>query len=244
MTQRTLIRTSLLLASSGLVLAACSSTPQPNAALNQAKAAYSAASSDPTVQQSASHDLEDAQDYLQRAQTAWSNNEDKADVDHYAYMAQRYSEVAQERGKVRQAAMQATAASRTITLGDMLFATGKADLNPQGTQAVGELATFLKNYPGRSVVVVGYTDSTGSAKLNAALSEARANAVKTALVQDGIAADRIETRGAGPANPVASNSTAAGRQQNRRVEAAISGGAATAGVGSTAPTATESNAPR
>ncbi|MGO8920165.1 MAG: OmpA family protein [Stellaceae bacterium] len=235
MKHRTLLRTSFVLASGGLALAACSSAPQPNAALSQAQAAYATASNDPMVQRSAPHDLADAQDFLQTAQTAWSNNEDKAVVDHEAYMAQRYSQIAQERAKVRAGAMQATAAARIITLSDMLFATGKADLNPQGMQAVGELATFLKNYPNRTVAIAGYTDSTGSDKLNAALSAKRAAVVQAALVQQGIAPSRVEARGLGPSNPVASNSTAAGRQQNRRVEVAISEGGATAGMGSTVP---------
>jgi outer membrane protein OmpA-like peptidoglycan-associated protein len=224
MKHRDFVRTGIVLASGGLVLAACSSTPQPNAALNQAKATYARASSDPMVQTSAPEKLADAQDSLQIAQQAWNDNEDKATVDHNAYLAQRYAETAIEAAKFRTAAAQASNAARIITLPGVLFQTGKADLNAQGVQAANDLANFLKVRADRTVVVSGYTDSTGPARVNAALSEARAEVVKTALVNQGIDASRIQTKGLGPSNPVASNATSDGRQKNRRVEVAISEG--------------------
>lgn len=216
-----LIGTGLLVASGGFALVACSEEPQPNAALSQAEAAYAAASNDPVAQKSAHQYLEDANDYLTTAKNDWSNGGDKVEVDHNAYMAQRYSEIAQTRGKVRTAALETTATARELTLGNALFATGKADLNANGMRAVADLATYLKHYPNASAQLNGYTDSTGSANINAVLSAARAASVKTALVNQGINASRLIAQGHGPANPVASNSTAAGRQQNRRVEVAI-----------------------
>jgi len=224
MNHRDFVRTGIVLASGGLVLAACSSTPQPNAALNQAKATYASASNDPMVQTSAPEKLADAQDSLQVAQQAWNDNEDKAKVDHNAYLAQRYSETAIEAAKFRTAAAQAANAARIITLPGVLFQTGKADLNAQGVQAANDLANFLRVRPDRTVVVSGYTDDTGSANINAALSAARADVVKTALVNQGIAPSRIQSKGLGPSNPVASNATSDGRQKNRRVEVAISQG--------------------
>jgi len=231
MKYRDLLRSGLVVASSGLVLAACGSAPTSNAQLDQAKQAYATASADPTVRQASSGTLENAQEALSTAQSYWDNmqkssfssKEDEAAVTHYAYLAQRYSEIAQEGAKVRTAAIQATTTARVMTLGDMLFATGKADLNSEGTKAVGQLATFLRNYPDRTVAIVGYTDSTGSMQINEALSQQRAAAVQQALIQDGINGSRLEAKGMGPANPVASNKTASGRQQNRRVEVAISG---------------------
>lgn len=225
----------LLLVSSSLALLACSSEPQPNPALNEAQQAYASASSNPEVQKAAPGELQNADESLREAQSAWKDNQDKETVDHYAYMARRYSEVAQEAAKVRTAAIAATTTARVLTLGDMLFATGKADLNSRGQTAVADLATFMHNYPDRKVTIVGYTDSTGSAGLNARLSQARADAVREALVAQGIDASRIETTGRGPANPIASNKTKTGRQQNRRVEVAISGMQGTAGMGTSTP---------
>ncbi|MBS1766284.1 MAG: OmpA family protein [Acidobacteria bacterium] len=102
------------------------------------------------------------------------------------------------------------------------FATNKADLDDQGKQAVQEVADKLKAYSGDyKVVVDGYTDSRGSKALNEKLSKRRADAVAKALVDDGIAADRISTEGKGPADPIADNATAEGRDKNRRVEVNI-----------------------
>jgi outer membrane protein OmpA-like peptidoglycan-associated protein len=221
MNHRDFVRTGLVLASGGLVLAACSSTPKPNAALNQAKATYASASSDPMVQKSAPEKLADAQDSLQVAQQAWNDNEDKAKVDHNAYLAQRYAETAIEAAKFRTAAAQAANAARIITLPGVLFQTGKADLNEQGVQAANDLANFLRVREDRTVVISGYTDNTGPARINTPLSAARAEVVKTALVHQGIEASRIQTKGLGPSDPVASNASPDGRQKNRRVEVAI-----------------------
>jgi outer membrane protein OmpA-like peptidoglycan-associated protein len=232
MTHRKLMYTGIALAAGGMALAACSSTPAPNANLNQAKATYAEAANDPQVRQTAPVKLSDAQDALNEAQTAWNNNEDKAVVDHHAYLAQRYAQTAMVSAKARSNAAQTASTAREITLPGMLFRVGKADLNEQGMKAVGDIASFLQTRPDRTVEVIGHTDSTGSAKINAKLSEERAEAVKTALVKQGIDASRIQTKGVGPSNPVASNSTAEGRQKNRRVVIDISGAGAVAGSSS------------
>lgn len=109
-----------------------------------------------------------------------------------------------------------------ITLGDVLFDTNKAQLKPGGIRSLEKLAGFLKQYPQRNVQVEGHTDSTGSADYNLELSERRANAVRTSLLDMGINSDRISTRGYGQESPVASNDTAMGRQLNRRVEIILS----------------------
>lgn len=109
-----------------------------------------------------------------------------------------------------------------LTLGDVLFDTGRASLNPGAGRTIDQLATFLKENPQRSVQIEGYTDSTGSAQLNQSLSEQRASSVKNALMDRGIGAERVDARGFGTSNPVATNSTEAGRQQNRRIEILIS----------------------
>ncbi len=109
-----------------------------------------------------------------------------------------------------------------LTLGDVLFDTGQATLKPGGVTAVERLVAFLNDYPQRRVLVEGFTDIVGSDEFNLRLSERRAGAVQAALLERGVAADRVRTRGYGKAYPVASNADAAGRQRNRRVEVVIS----------------------
>lgn len=108
-----------------------------------------------------------------------------------------------------------------LTIGDVLFATGKSDLNVSAHQSMTKLAGFLHKNQNRSLLVEGHTDSVGSDEYNQGLSEQRAVAVKTALVKNGIDTNRIVTIGYGKKFPLASNADAAGKQQNRRVEAII-----------------------
>lgn len=109
-----------------------------------------------------------------------------------------------------------------VMLQDVLFDTGQATLKEGAQSKLDTLATVLKNHPERRVLVAGFTDSVGSAESNLALSRARAESVRNALMARGVPAERIDTRGHGEARPVASNSTQAGRQQNRRVEVVFS----------------------
>jgi len=109
-----------------------------------------------------------------------------------------------------------------VTIGDVLFATDKAALTPNGMSTLRKLADVMTQNPNRTVLVEGFTDSTGSADYNQNLSQERATAVANALTQMGVARDRISMRGYGKAFPVASNDNAAGRQQNRRVEIVLS----------------------
>ena len=109
-----------------------------------------------------------------------------------------------------------------LTLGDVLFDTGRAELNPGATKPLDQLAHFMKEHSQRTVSIEGYTDSVGTDALNQALSEKRAIAVKSGLSDRGIASNRISAQGMGEASPVASNDTAAGRQRNRRVEVVLS----------------------
>jgi len=109
-----------------------------------------------------------------------------------------------------------------MTLGDVLFETGMSDLRGGTTNNLTKLATFLNKYQDRNVVIEGHTDSIGSDEYNYGLSQRRADAVKSYLVGQGVAANRLVTSGKGKGQPVASNETATGRQQNRRVEIIIS----------------------
>jgi outer membrane protein OmpA-like peptidoglycan-associated protein len=108
-----------------------------------------------------------------------------------------------------------------LTIGDVLFATGTATLSPMADNEINRLAAFMKEYPDRSVLIEGYTDSTGTEGTNLDLSLNRANAVSNKLVAKGISKSRIATKGFGEESPVAGNDTAAGREQNRRVDVII-----------------------
>lgn len=108
-----------------------------------------------------------------------------------------------------------------ITLGDVLFATGKSVIADNATGHLGKLADFLKEYPDRSVIIEGHTDSVGSESANIRLSQNRADAVRTFLIDQGVAGRQLRTVAMGQSSPVASNASATGRQQNRRVEIII-----------------------
>ncbi|MBZ2169941.1 MULTISPECIES: OmpA family protein [Marinobacter] len=126
--------------------------------------------------------------------------------------------------RAQMAAMQAEQTERgmVLTLGDVLFDVGKADLKPSAQRTIDQLAGFMKQYEERRVRIEGYTDSTGDEAFNQRLSERRAMSVYEALLSEGISSSRIEVEGYGEAYPKASNDTSSGRQQNRRVEVVIS----------------------
>jgi outer membrane protein OmpA-like peptidoglycan-associated protein len=122
-------------------------------------------------------------------------------------------------------ALKATPTPRgsVLTLGDVLFDTGRAELKPGASRNLDQLAQFLTEHPERRVQVDGFTDSVGSDSYNEELSQRRANAVREALIARGVGSSRIGTDGYGKAYPVASNSDSGGRQLNRRVEVVIGG---------------------
>ena len=109
-----------------------------------------------------------------------------------------------------------------LTLGDTLFATGKSELKSGATVNLDRLTAFMTEYPQRTAAIEGFTDSMGSEEYNQDLSERRADAVKGYLVRQGVETSRLSSAGRGENSPVADNESAAGRQQNRRVEVIIS----------------------
>ena len=115
----------------------------------------------------------------------------------------------------------ATERGLVVTLGDVLFATGKAELKGGVTHNLGKLAAFLNQYQDRSVIIEGHTDSVGSTDSNFSLSQRRADTVKSYLVSQGVSATRLVSSGKGEGTPVSGNESATGRQQNRRVEVII-----------------------
>jgi outer membrane protein OmpA-like peptidoglycan-associated protein len=252
-----------------LVLGACASSPQPNAALETARAAVQSAEADPNVSKYAALDLESAKKDLGVAEAAANNHKD-AEIAQPAYLAAQTARLAQvrasakaddarvaagqsERDRIQLAArsrdvdnakmatnaaneqsarlqaeidaLKATPTNRglVLTLGDVLFDTGKAELNSGASRKLDQLAQFLSEHPDRRVQIDGFTDSVGSDSYNEELSRRRADSVRSALLTRGIDASRIGTQGYGKSFPVANNADSGGRQLNRRVEVVIGG---------------------
>jgi outer membrane protein OmpA-like peptidoglycan-associated protein len=271
-----------------LALGACATMPQPNAALETARAAVQTAEADPNVNKYAPLDLDRARKDLSIAEDASTHHKD-ADVDQPAYLATQNARLAQahaatkaddarvaagqiERDQIRLAArtheadnakqsaanaravadvalnqrdqateetarvqaeldaLKATPTPRgmVLTLGDVLFDTGRAELKSGATRKIDQLAQFLMEHPDRRVQIEGFTDSVGTDSYNEDLSQRRADAVKAGLINRGIEPSRIGTEGYGKAYPVANNSDSGGRQLNRRVEVVIGGNNGTA----------------
>lgn len=140
-----------------------------------------------------------------------------------AQNAEEQAQLAEQRATTLEQELAELKAKKTdrgmvLTLGDVLFDTGLATLKPGAYATVDRLATVLKEAPDRKVMIEGHTDSVGSDDYNQGLSERRAAAVQTALLERGVRSEQITALGKGETFPVASNDNAAGRQQNRRVE--------------------------
>lgn len=112
-----------------------------------------------------------------------------------------------------------------VTLGDVLFEFGRADVKPGARESLRRLATYLQQNPERRILIEGHTDSVGSDLANRLLSQRRAEAVAAELVALGVAQERITAKGYGESYPVTSNGSDTDRALNRRVEVYISDGA-------------------
>ncbi len=134
---------------------------------------------------------------------------------------QATEQAARLQAEVDQLKAKPTPRGLVLTLGDVLFDTGKAQLNPGAARKLDQLAQFLTEHPERRVQIDGFTDSVGSESYNQTLSQERADAVKSALITRGIDASRVGTQGYGKGFPVADNADSGGRQLNRRVEVVI-----------------------
>ena len=270
----------LFLTALAAALAACSTVPDRNAALEDAHSRFSVAQRDPQVGALAPQELKRANETLRTADEAQTAGRDRATVDHLAYMSSQRLAIAQdtaaskaaqaltagaaaERDKLRLAArtneaaaaqQDASASQRqlarsdarvadlqtqlnalnakktergmVVTLGDVLFDSGKSQLLATSSRDMAQLAEFFKRNPERKASIEGHTDSVGSEESNRLLSDHRAGAVKAALVRMDVPANRLSTQGFGEDSPVATNDTPAGRQMNRRVEIVISPDAA------------------
>lgn len=116
-----------------------------------------------------------------------------------------------------------TARGVIVSIGDVLFDFDRATLRPTARESLARAAGVLLAYPDLTLRLEGHTDTVGTAAYNLALSQARADAVRNYLLQQGIPAERITSVGLGQDYPVASNQTPEGRRQNRRVELVVTG---------------------
>lgn len=110
-----------------------------------------------------------------------------------------------------------------LNMSDVLFGTAQHTLLPQAREKLAKVAGIISSHPGLNLAVEGHTDSVGGESYNQLLSERRGASVRDYLVQQGVPAASVSTKGLGKGHPIASNESAAGRQQNRRVEIVISG---------------------
>src|SRR6202521_5136131 len=158
------------------------------------------------AQQQAAQQAQQAEQARQQAET------DKAQM--RARMLQQLNQVLQTKD---------TARGLIVSMPDVLFDTGKADLKSTTRERLAKVAGILIAYPDIRVEIDGFTDSTGSLEFNERLSQQRADSVRSYLSGQGVNSSAITAQGFVPSQPIASNDTAAGRQQNRRVELVVSG---------------------
>lgn len=147
-----------------------------------------------------------------------------------AASARRMASLPDYRNEKFDVVMRELVATRTdrgtvVTMNEVLFDTDSATLRPGGMRLLARLGALLRAHPDPVLAIEGFTDAAGDDAQNKALSEARAAAVREALVDAGVASGRIVSRGYGEAFPIASNETPEGRVRNRRVEIVIGSGA-------------------
>lgn len=246
-----------------LLLSGCAGSQQRSGeALEAARTGFQSVKENPDVLRSAPKDVIRAGESLARADRLSSYWGSADDVSHYAYLSQRYSEIAgqhsalslnqeraaklelerqrlqlalreakllsvQEQSNWLEEQMVSLATTETerglvMTLGDVLFDAGRAELKASANRTVLKLVQFLRLNPRRMVRIEGYTDSRGDKQENLELSRARAQIVADVLVDLGIDAKRVQVEGHGESFPVAENASARGRAQNRRVEIVFS----------------------
>jgi outer membrane protein OmpA-like peptidoglycan-associated protein len=187
---------------------------QADAAKAQADMATNQAASAAAIT-SAQADADRARLLAQQAQQSAS----QADSDKAAMRAQ----LSEQLNKVL--ATRDSARGLIVSMSDVLFDTGKYSLKPGAREKLAKVAGILIAYPSLNIEVGGYTDNVGGDGMNQTLSENRAGAVRSYLVEQGVATNSVTAKGFGNTLPVASNDNSAGRQENRRVELVVSGDA-------------------
>ena len=173
------------------------------------------------------HALKDQAAAEQSRQAAARAEQEKAEL--RAKLVQQLNVILETRESVR---------GLIVNISDVLFDTGQYTLKPAAREKLAKVSGIVLAHPGLRLEVEGHTDSVGSDELNQQLSEKRAATVRDYLVQQGIGINAVSARGFGKTMPVASNDTAAGRQQNRRVVMIVAGdviGIPISPLGSTRP---------
>ncbi len=246
----------ILIAAAALAgMAGCETTPETSGVLDEARAAVSAAETDPNVARHAASELDRARKLLVNAEGVAKEKGAKDEAAaHYAYLATQMARISQQRAQEQVATtrvksseterqkillsaqaesqrlaallenLQASQTPRGIvlTLDDVLFDTGKAQLKSGADRPIEQITGFLRENPERRVQIEGFTDSLGTDDYNIELSQSRADAVAMAIIQRGIDAQRVRALGYGEGFPVAGNEDAGSRQLNRRVEIIVS----------------------
>ena len=188
----------------------------------QAEQAQRAREESEAAKRAADEQARQAQEAAQQAQVVASQAE-REKTELRAKLQQQLNTILQTRD---------TARGLIMNMSDVLFDFGKFTLKPEAREKLAKLAGILLAYPGLNLEIDGYTDSIGSDEFNQTLSEQRANAVRDYLTSQGVSGNLVTAKGFGKTNPVASNDTAQGREQNRRVELVVSGDAIRAQAGS------------
>jgi outer membrane protein OmpA-like peptidoglycan-associated protein len=189
-------------------------TAQADAAKAQADMAANQAASAAAIT-SAQADADRARLIAQQAQQSAT----QADSDKAAMRAQ----LSEQLNKVL--ATRDSARGLIVSMSDVLFDTGRYSLKPGAREKLAKVAGILIAYPSLNIEVGGYTDNVGGDDMNQKLSENRAGAVRSYLVEQGVSTNALTAKGFGNSLPVASNDNSAGRQENRRVELVVSGDA-------------------
>ena len=210
--------------------AAADQTAQAQADAQAQQAAAAQAQAQAQQSQAQAAQAEQARQQAELARQQATQNAQQAESDKAqmrARMLQQLNQVLETRD---------TARGLIVNMPDVLFDTGKADLKPSARERLAKVAGILIAYPDIRVEIDGYTDSTGSLEFNERLSQQRADSVRSYLSSQGVNSSAITTQGFGPSQPKASNDTASGRQQNRRVELVVSGSSIGQAIGQNAPT--------
>jgi outer membrane protein OmpA-like peptidoglycan-associated protein len=158
--------------------------------------------------------------------------ERKAQAEREAELARLQAEQRKTQEELRKtlsqlASVREEARGLIVTLpGSIYFDVNKSDVKPAMRARLTEIARALATVPGQKVLIEGHTDSDGTAEYNLQLSRLRSDSVRSVLVAGGVSPDRVEAQGYGETRPVATNATAAGKAQNRRVELVLEGSAA------------------
>lgn len=196
-------------------------TAEADSATASAQAAQVDARASQIQAQSAERDARVAQRQSEASQQQAATSQQQAALSQQEAQAALARNAALEE-QLRELNAKKTSRGMVITIGDVLFDTGRAELKPGALRGMDKLVSFLQTYPKRRAQIEGFTDSVGGEGMNQQLSARRAEAVRAALVSRGIDGARIGTQGYGESYPVAGNDSAGGRQMNRRVEIVLS----------------------